>query len=310
MGKTVSTEFAASAPGKTRNPHNPAHTPGGSSSGSAAAVAAGMVPLAMGTQTAGSLIRPGSFCGVVAYKPTRGTIDKTGVKPLADSLDTVGVMARNVRDAAFFASVLSDRPDLPESAAVAPRIGFHKTPHWDMAQPETHDAMERVRRVAEKQGACVIDIAAPDAFADLQKAHEVVMDREMLHALAFERLMHAEKLAKKTRDYLARPMPTPEAYDEAQRRATAARGHLGALFESCDVLLTPAAIGEAPEGRLDTTGDPTFNRIWTLLGVPCVTVPTWRGGGALPVGVQIVGKPGGDLQMFAAAAFIEAALAA
>jgi amidase len=310
MGKTVSTEFAALAPGKTRNPHNPDHTPGGSSSGSAAAVASGMVPLAMGTQTSGSLIRPGSFCGIVAYKPTRGTIDKTGVKALADSLDTVGVMAREVRDAAFFASALSGRPDLPDGNPAAPRIGFYMTPNWDMTQPETRDAMERARRAAEKSGAGVVDVAPPPAFADLIHAHDVVMDREMLHALAFERLARADRISRKTRDYLGpKTMPTPDAYDEAQRKTTAARDRLGALFQSCDVLLTPAAVGEAPEGRLDTTGDPTFNRVWTLLGVPCVTVPA-RPGGALPVGVQIVGRLGADLQVLAAAAFVEAALRA
>lgn len=307
LGKTVSTEFAALAPGKTRNPHNPAHTPGGSSSGSAASLAADMVPLALGTQTSGSLIRPASFCGVVAYKPTRGTIDKTGVKTLADSLDTVGTMARDVRDAAFFASALSGRPDLPADIGT-PRIGIFRTPHWDMAQAETHDAIARAERAAAKAGAKFVEVAPPAGFADLIDVHDVVMNREMLHALSFERLMRADKISQKTRDYLAaKTMPTPEQYDAALAKAADVRARLGEMFKTCDVLLTAASVGQAPVG-LDSTGDPTFNRVWTLLGVPCVAVPTFRGGGALPVGVQMVGRIGADLQTIAAAAFVEDAL--
>lgn len=305
LGKTVSTEFAALAPGKTRNPHNLAHTPGGSSSGSAAALAADMVPLALGTQTSGSLIRPASFCGVVAYKPTRGTIDKTGVKPLADSLDTVGTMARNVRDVAFLASILSGRPDLSDDIGT-PRIGLFRTPHWDVAKPETHDALAHVQRATQKAGAQIVEVTSPSGFIDLIHAHDVIMDREMLHALAFERLMRADRISPKTRAYLeAKKMPSSKSYDAAQAKAAAMRGLFDEIYQRCDILLTPASVGEAPLG-LDSTGDPTFNRVWTLLGMPCVTVPTFREDHALPVGVQLVGRVGADLQTLAAAEFVEA----
>src|SRR5438552_4528158 len=163
LGKTATAEFAFRTPPATRNPHNPAHTPGGSSSGSAAAVADRMVPLALGTQTAGSVIRPASFCGIVGFKPSFGVIPRAGVKPLADSLDTIGTMARNVADAAFFAGVLSGRPALRDVAmpAAAPRFGLYRTPMWDDAEPSTIAALERARAALARAGAWIGDIIAP-----------------------------------------------------------------------------------------------------------------------------------------------------
>ena len=190
FGKTVTTEFAYFAPGKTANPHNPAHTPGGSSSGSAAAVGAGMAPLAFGTQTAGSIIRPASYCGVVGYKPSFGTLPRAGGKLLADSLDTIGVMARSVDDAAFLVGVLSDRRALREvSLPAPPRFGFYRTPVWDEAEPATIAALDRARAALIAAGARVDDLAVPDAHRGLAAAQEKIMALEMARELAYERIL-------------------------------------------------------------------------------------------------------------------------
>ncbi|HEV8680968.1 MAG TPA: amidase, partial [Stellaceae bacterium] len=174
LGKTVTTEFACFTAGKTANPHNPAHTPGGSSSGSAAAVADFMVPLAFGTQTAGSIIRPAAYCGVVGYKPSFGMIPRAGVKPLADSLDTVGTMARNVADAAFFAAILGGRPVLRHLAMpeAPPRFGFYRTPMWEAAEPSTAAALDHTREVLRHAGASVAEIAVPPEHRGLTAAQE------------------------------------------------------------------------------------------------------------------------------------------
>jgi Asp-tRNA(Asn)/Glu-tRNA(Gln) amidotransferase A subunit family amidase len=310
LGKTVTTEFAAVSPGKTRNPHNGAHTPGGSSSGSAAAVGAGTIPLAFGTQTSGSTIRPASFCGAVGYKPTFGMIDRTGVKTLAGGLDTVGLFARNVRDIAFFAAALAGRDSLnvPEEIA-KPRIGLFHTAQWSRAEPATVSAIGRAIAAFERQGVTVRELPVPEAFGSILDHHEKVMGREMVLALAHERLRCAEVITPRTRDFLQSGTSIDAAaYDTARARTRALHADFAALFSDCDVLLTPAAAGEAPEG-LDSTGDPTFNRGWTLLHVPCVTVPAGTGRKGLPVGVQLVGPLHQDARTLAAAAFLERALA-
>ena len=312
LGKTVSTEFAGAAPGKTRNPHNGAHTPGGSSSGSAAAVAAFMVPLAFGTQTAGSLIRPASYCGIVGYKPTYGTIERAGVKTLAGSLDTVGIMARDVRDAAFFAAAVSGRPLLALANEVpVPRIGLYRSECWDLAKPATVAALDRAIAALGKRGVTVEDIPLMPGYDKLIEIHDGLMRWDMLRGLAFERLFRAEKLAPKTHELLRtrEAIASPEIYDQSQIRAQAARANLNQLFGDYDVLLTPSVPDEAPLG-LDSTGDASFNRGWTMLHVPCVQVPTGLGPGGLPIGVQIVGRIGEDSRTLAAAAYLEAALAA
>src|SRR5579864_3217579 len=197
LGKTETTEFAAMSPGKTRNPHNPAHTPGGSSSGSAAAVADRMVPLAFGTQTAGSILRPAAFCGVVGYKPSFGLIPRAGVKPLADSLDTVGTMARNVADAAFFAGILAGRPALREVAmpAAPPRFGLYRTPMWEEREPETERALDHARAALERAGAQIAEIAVPPEHRRLTAAQETIMGFESVRGLADERLRHGAELS-------------------------------------------------------------------------------------------------------------------
>jgi amidase len=310
LGKTVSTEFAALAPGKTRNPHNPAHTPGGSSSGSAAAVAAGMVPVAIGTQTAGSVIRPAAFCGAVGYKPSYGLIEGAGVKRLAGSLDTVGVFARAVDDAALFVSVLADRPALAEVTAPARlRIGLYRTSDWDSVDPATQAALERAAMRLGQGGATVVELPAIPEHAALLAAQTTIMAWETGQALAFERLNCFDRLAPATQTMLRNGETTPLAdYEAARARMPALRAAFDRLFGDRDVLLTPSAPGEAPEG-LASTGNALFNRVWTALGTPCVTLPVGRGPRGLPLAVQIVGRHGEDARTLAAAAFVEEALA-
>jgi Asp-tRNA(Asn)/Glu-tRNA(Gln) amidotransferase A subunit family amidase len=312
LGKTVTTEFACFTPGPTANPHNPAHTPGGSSSGSAAAVADGMAPLAFGTQTAGSILRPAAYCGVVGYKPSFGTISRAGVKLLADSLDTVGVMARDVADAAFFAGILAGRPALRQVAmpTVSPRFGLYRTPMWDQAEPSTAAALDRTRSAVERFGATVTEIAAPAEHNVLNAAHDAIMGFELAASLAYERTRHATQVSPRLGQLLDAGMTvTAEAYDTAVAETAMARARLDYFFGTCDAVLAPAAPGEAPPG-LGYTGDPVFNRMWTLLGVPCVTLPALRGASGLPTGVQLVGRIGDDAGLMAAALFIEHALAA
>jgi Asp-tRNA(Asn)/Glu-tRNA(Gln) amidotransferase A subunit family amidase len=310
IGKTVTTEFATFFPGKTTNPHNPAHTPGGSSSGSAAAVADGMVPLAFGTQTAGSVIRPASFCGVVGYKPSFGTICRAGVKPLSDSLDTVGVMARDVADASFFAAVLSDRPDLRLDGAVArPRIAFYRTPEWREAGPDTIAALEHAAARLARAGARTVEIAGPPEHGGLVEAQKIVMDYESARSLSFERITRSRDLSASLRERIAIGLShSGKTYDSARRTVMLAQAALPSLFGDFDALLVPAAPGAAPKG-LGHTGDPIFNRPWTALHLPCITLPAWRSADGLPVGVQLVGRLGDDARTLRAAAFLERALA-
>ena len=306
LGKTVTTEFAMRQPGKTRNPHNLRHTPGGSSSGSAAAVAAGMVPLAIGTQTAGSVIRPASYCGVVGYKPTYGRIPRAGVKLLAESLDTVGVMARSVADAAAFAAILERTPVAPlPSLAQAPRFGLCRTPAWHEAEPATQDAMERAADLFRKAGGTVTEVELPEPFADAPQAQNVIMSYEMARMLAYEREDHRDELSAALRQVLNEGrMHTRERYDRARGVQAACRAAMVDVLDGVDVLLTPAAPGEAPHG-MGSTGSPAFNRIWTLLGVPCVTVPGLAGPQRLPVGIQLVGAAGRAAHLLACAQWAE-----
>ena len=307
IGKTVTTEFATFTPGKTANPHNLAHTPGGSSSGSAAAVADGMVPLAFGTQTAGSVIRPASFCGVVGYKPSFGTISRAGVKPLADSLDTVGIMARDVADAALFAAVLSDRPELRlgEAMAPSPRVGVYRTAEWRHAEPATVAALEDAVARFRRAGAATVEVVVPPEHEGLVEAQKIVMDHETARCLAFEHGTRPHDLSPALRERIAAGLAhSAEAYDAARHVVTRARTALPAFFADFDVILAPAAPGEAPKG-LDRTGDPIFNRTWTILHLPCVTVPGRRGAAGLPVGVQLIGRVGDDARTLQAAAFLE-----
>ncbi|MFN4088141.1 MAG: amidase [Alphaproteobacteria bacterium] len=310
LGKTVTTEFAMRHPGKTRNPHDPGHTPGGSSSGSAAAVADGMVPLAIGTQTAGSVIRPASYCGCVGFKPTYGRIARAGVKMLGESLDTIGCMARSVPDAAAFAAVMEGVPIAPfEPRTSPPRVAYCRTPAWPDAEPELEPAMLEGLERLRSAGAQIVERELPKSFDEAGDAHTVVMSYEGYRSLAWEFLEQPEKLSQAIKDYTGPGRDIArERYDWARRVQAACRAEFYQMFLGIDVVLTPAAPGEAPAG-LAFTGSPVFNRIWTLLGVPCVTVPGLKGPRGLPIGLQVVGPAGHAAAALAAAAWIHTALA-
>ncbi|MEA9391259.1 amidase [Acerihabitans sp. TG2] len=308
LGKTVSTELAMASPNGTRNPHNLLHTPGGSSSGSCAAVAAGTALAAYGTQTSGSVIRPASYCGVVGYKPSFGLITTSGIKALSHSLDQVGIITRSVRDAALVASAVALRPDFAlnrDDDRLALRMGVFFSSDWTLAQPETLLAIEHTAQVMSHSGSVVIDVPVPPWFSDLFVMHDAVMGWEVTQALAYERSVMASRISPTTRDFLTlKAQATSVEYLAAQAQRLPRQLAMSALFNGCDVLITPAAAGEAPIG-LDNTGDPFFNRAWTLLHLPCLTLPAVTGPNGLPVGVQLIGRPGGDRQLLRCAAAVE-----
>ena len=310
LGKTVTTEFAYFGPGATRNPHDASRTPGGSSSGSAAAVAAGMVPVAFGTQTAASIIRPASYCGVVGYKPSFGMLDRTGVRPFADSLDTLGALARTVGDAAWLCFALAGRP-APELSADPGgfRIGVCRTHEWDHAAPESRAALETAAARLSAAGARVTEVALPDPFRDLWRDQKRIMAVEGARACAPEMAMAPDRLSPPLRELIALgEATTPAELDRSLDRAAAARAAFPAVLDGLDALICPAAMGVAPPG-VAATGDPIFSRVWTLLGVPSVAVPGCTGPQGLPVGVQVVGRFRDDARVLAVAGLLERALA-
>jgi Asp-tRNA(Asn)/Glu-tRNA(Gln) amidotransferase A subunit family amidase len=308
MGKTVTTEFAMFTPGKTANPHNPAHTPGGSSSGSAAAVADNMVPLALGTQTAGSIIRPASFCGVVGYKPTHGQFPVAGIKALSQTLDTLGGMARSVSDMALLRAAFVGGATHLQALPQPPRIGLCHTQQWAHATPATQQALETAARQLAAAGAQVQETELPAEFDRLTAAQETVQIFEGARCFAYELTRHRPQLSQKLLDLLA---PAEHisyaAYAEALTVAETCRGKLPAVFSEHDALLVPSAPGEAPAG-LDATGNPVFNRLWTLLHTPAVTLPGLTGPHGLPVGVQLIGPLGMDERLLAIAAWMHPCL--
>jgi len=310
LGKTVTTEFAYYRPGKTRNPHDPARTPGGSSSGSAAAVAAGFAPAALGTQTAGSVIRPASYCGVVGMKLTHGAVPLEGVSPFAPSLDTLGVFARHPRDLPplLEGMGLAPRPGAPPPGP--PRVGLCRTDQWALATPAARAVLESAARAFARAGAEVREVGLGSGAEGLFDAQKTVMAFEAARGFAELRRSREKDLSPVLLD-LIRSGEATRASEYAAARACARRGSaaLSRLWSGSDVLLTPAAAGEAPLG-LGSTGDPAFNRIWTLLGAPCVAVPAGTGPAGMPIGVQLVGACGGDHALAAAAAFAADALSA
>jgi Asp-tRNA(Asn)/Glu-tRNA(Gln) amidotransferase A subunit family amidase len=310
VGKTVTTEFATFHPGPTCNPHNLLHTPGGSSSGSAAAVADWMVPLAFGSQTAGSIVRPAAYCGVVGYKPTFGTVNRVGVKMISDTLDTVGALARSVPDVALFVAALADRPELLIERPLGrpPRVGLCRTHQWDRAHPETVTAFEDAARGLGEAGATLRDVVLPPQFAELVDAQIAIMVHEVAKSLSYERLVHREKLSVEMIAMIDAGLAVSSArYDAARALAQRSRSTLAEVFADVDVLLAPSTVGEAPYG-IAATGDPLFNRMWTLLHTPCVHLPSAAGPRGLPVGITIVGPIGGDQAMLLAADWIHARL--
>ncbi len=305
LGKTATAEFAFNNPPATTNPRNSAHTPGGSSSGSAAAVAGRMVPLALGTQTGGSVIRPAAFCGVIGFKPSFGAINRTGVKPVSDSLDTVGFFANTLEDAAKALHVLSGvaLPDLTMKIS-APRIGFARTSRWDQADSASQIALEFAAGRLASAGAVVANIALPPAVEALFIAQGQIMKYEAARALAWEQSNHRDLMSSGILSRLDDGWAvTREQYEHAQRTAREARRQYADFIHSFDFILTLAAPGEAPKG-LASTGDSMFNGLWTLLGVPCINLPWGKGAAELPLGVQLVGTAGEDSELIGRANWV------
>lgn len=307
LGKTVTTEFANRFPGPTVNPHNPAHTPGGSSSGSAAGVADFQVPVGLGTQTGGSTIRPAAFCGAVGYKPSLGEFSRSGIKLQCPTLDTLGVICRSLDDVALMRAALIGMPHRRiDRARSAPRIGLCRTPGWDAADAATQGLIERTAAALAKAGAAVSDVAFAAGFADIGVHHRRIFNYEAARNYAYEYDMHHDRVSAVLRDTVLTPgrqLPLGD-YIEALETAEAFRRHLDDIFSRVDVLLTPSAAGEAPEG-FGSTGDPRFNSVWTLGWVPCVTLPAGTGPKGLPLGIQLVGARFADEVLLDAAAWVE-----
>ena len=295
LGKTVTTEFANNHPAQTRNPHNSAHTPGGSSSGSAAAVADFMVPAALGTQTGGSVIRPAAYCGAFAIKPSFGAINRAGTKMLAESLDTVGIFARGAQDLALILEALTGRA--PVSASGKPRVGLCRTPRWPVADASVQKNAEGAARALERAGAQVRDFELPAGSDQLFDRQKVIMTYETARALSWEYFSHADQLSPTLKARLDDGWKVTRAdYDAMREHARRCRRELAESLRSLDFLITPSAPSEAP-ASLASTGDPVFNRAWTLLGVPCVTVPFGKGPLGLPLAVQLVGSMDSDMAL-------------
>ena len=305
LGKTATAEFAGTHPGPTTNPHDAARTPGGSSQGSAAGVADFMVPAALGTQTGGSVLRPSSYCGIFGFKPSFGSFNRAGIKFAAESLDTIGLHARNLDDIVLLADVLTGRPPGGIAALGAPpRIGICRTPLWPLAEPETAAAIEAAADAAREAGAAVDEVALPAAFDALMDARRAINDYERARAMAHEWRCDRDRLSPALQKTVAAGLAVPYAgYRAALARAAACRRMLDAAFGDRDALLVPAVNGEAPKG-LAYAGDPAFQALWTMLHVPAVTLPTHRGPGGMPVGVQLVAREGADDDLLAVSAWL------
>ncbi|PKN30947.1 MAG: amidase [Deltaproteobacteria bacterium HGW-Deltaproteobacteria-21] len=318
LGKTVTTELAVYGPGKTRNPRDPVRTPGGSSSGSAAAVAAEMIPLALGTQTNGSVIRPASYCGVVGYKPTYGTISRRGAIKQSPPLDQVGVFARNVADAALLARALmhfddgdsamrpAAQPDLVQAAAgeppLVPRFAFVKTPVWDQAAEDTRHAFAEL---CERLGPHVHEVTLPPVFDKAVEWHRTIMEADLAKNFALEYARGKEQLSSILRQMIERgERVTAVEYNSALEQIPILSSRLAEIFTTFDVILTPATMSVAPLG-LESTGSPIFCTIWSLCGAPAITLPILRGSGGMPMGAQLVAGRGADARLLRSARWLE-----
>jgi len=323
LGKTVTTEFAYFAPGKTRNPYNPEHTPGGSSSGSAAAVSANMVPLAIGSQTNGSTIRPAAYCGVVGFKPTHGLISRHRALMLSRTLDHVGLFAHSVDDIALMAEQIigydDNDPDtrprarIPfadiaaEEPPLGPMFAFIKTPPWERADEDTKEGFAEV---IEHLGRQVEEVELFPSAGEAWQWHQTIMSAEMAHNLEREWANGQDRLSEQLRAQIERGRQVSATdYLRALSRIAPVHDSLVELFEQrYDAIVTPAAPGAAPKG-LANTGDPSFCTLWTLCGMPCVTLPLLQSADGLPIGVQLVGPRHGDARLLRTARWLAAKMA-
>lgn len=321
MGKTVTTELATYFPGKTRNPHNLEHTPGGSSSGSAAAVAAGMVPLALGTQTNGSLIRPAAYCGVFGFKPSRGLISCQGILRQSAHLDQPGGFARSVEDLALLGEVLSaydpDEPDMrpranlpmqkvcAEEPPLPPKLALVRTPLWPRADADVQGGLaELVEHLGQHAGEFVL----PDSAARALDWHKTIMEADIAVNYDVDYQRGADKLSASLREQIERGRGYKAVdYLQALERIPVVTEALDDVFDQYDAILTPAVSGAAPRG-LDSTGDPMFCTLWTFCGMPAISLPLLQAGNGLPVGVQLVGRVGDDARLLRTARWLVAAL--
>ncbi len=301
LGKTVSTEFGHLFPGKTRNPFNPAHTPGGSSSGSAAAVGDKMIPVAYGTQTTGSVIRPAAYCGTVGYKPTYGDINNSGVMGNTPSIDTLGMMVRSVEDLALMRSVLLEEPLTPLNPPTISdlKVGVYRSPYWDQADQDMQAHMERTANKLSEKGAVVTDVDLPGVDANFKDLHGVICGFEFSRTVAWERFNRLDELSGPMRaGRMKDGMETSYAdYRKNSLRLERLRLEIDDFLDGYDVLITPTAPGEPPEG-LGSTGNNIFNSTWTALGTPAVTLPLFEGPTGLPVGLQLIAGRFKDRQLF------------
>ena len=311
LGKTVTCEFAGLTPRKTVNPLDPTRTPGGSSSGSCAAVADLMTPVALGTQTGGSVLRPSSYCGIIGFKPSFDTFSLKGVFPAAESLDTLGLHARTIDDIELVTSALLSRdhkpaPEMPRP----PVVGLCKTWMWDDAQPESRAAVEAAAEALKAAGANIRDLDLPEEFEWLGDVRGIINARERAAVMAGEWETDRDRLSEQLRNTVQAGLDTPfEEYLDAMYLMETCRARMNQAFEGCDVLLTPAVDGEAPIG-LDDTGSPRFQALWTMLHVPTITLPTHTGPNGLPVGIQLVAPYRADRALMAIVRWTLGAIAA
>ena len=307
MGKTVTTELGHLHPGPTRNPRNPRHTPGGSSSGSAAAVADLMVPMCLGTQTSGSVIRPAAYCGVIGYKPTYNDFDKTGILANAPSMDTLGILARSVDDVGLLRRILLEAPagDVGESDIADHRFGLLTAPPWEIADAETRDRIEVFMGELAAGGARLVDVGLEREIPRLLELHRVISGYEFQRSIAFERIHHLHRLSPILREGRLADGQTVDngEYQSAVREVTALRAQVARTFAEVDIVVSPSAPGPAP-ATLETTGEATFSSAWTLAGNPAITLPLFHAGSGLPIGCQLIAGLADDDRLLAASKWV------
>lgn len=307
LGKTYSTEFAAAFPTPTRNPHNLDHTPGGSSSGSAAAVASGMVRVALGTQTLGSIIRPASYCGIVGFKPTYGRVSRSGVLNLSETLDTVGFLGATLEDVErVFYSLVDETASVGVLDERKPRFAFCKGPGWDEANADVQGCVGRYVDNLREEGASIENLDLRSTLSEVLHAAQTVHDAEVYRNFTWERTQHFDRLSAAFQKILSRgETVTQDAYQRALLIGELGRAHMQNVFENFDALMTLSATQEAPMG-LASTGSPSMNAAWTFLRGPCVSLPKLKSTNGLPVGIQLIGKPFDDSRLLRCARWLDA----